>query len=156
MSAGGVEVGDQAPDFTLPGVQGSTRRDYTLSEYRGRKVVLAFYPGDFTPGCTKQMCQYRDNFEEFQGVEAVLLGISPQDVDSHERWIEKRQLPFPLLADTEKKVIDEYGVRGFGPIAVKRSTFVIDAAGIVRHKRVASIGVTWDKPGALAKVVAGI
>jgi peroxiredoxin Q/BCP len=156
MSASGVEVGDQAPDFTLPGVEGTTRRDYTLSEYRGRKVVLAFYPGDFTPGCTKQMCQYRDNFEEFQGVEAVLLGISPQDVDSHERWIEKRQLPFPLLADTEKKVIDEYGVRGFGPIAVKRSTFVIDAAGIVRHKRVASIGVTWDKPGALAKVVAGI
>lgn len=152
----GVEVGDQAPDFTLPGVEGTTRRDYTLSEYRGRKVVLAFYPGDFTPGCTKQMCQYRDNFEEFQGVEAVLLGISPQDVDSHERWIEKRQLPFPLLADTAKLVIDEYGVRGFGPIAVKRSTFVIDAAGIVRHKRVASIGVTWDKPGALAKVVAGI
>ena len=156
MSGGGAEVGDPAPDFTLPGVEGTTRRDYTLSEYRGRKVVLAFYPGDFTPGCTKQMCQYRDNFEEFQGVDAVLLGISPQDVDSHERWIEKRQLPFPLLADTEKKVIDEYGVRGFGPIAVKRSTFVIDAGGIVRHKRVASIGVTWDKPGALAKVVAGI
>jgi thioredoxin-dependent peroxiredoxin len=152
----GVEVGDQAPDFTLPGVEGTTRRDYTLSEYLGRKVVLAFYPGDFTPGCTKQMCQYRDNFEEFQGVDAVLLGISPQDVDSHEKWIEKRQLPFPLLADTEKTVIDAYGVRGFGPIAVKRSTFVIDAAGVVRHKRVASIGVTWDKPGALAKVVAGV
>ena len=152
----GVEVGDPAPDFTLPGVEGTTRRDYTLSEYRGRKVVLAFYPGDFTMGCTKQMCQYRDNFDEFQGVDAVLLGISPQDVDSHERWIAERRLPFPLLADTEKKVVDEYGVRGFGPIAVKRSTFVIDADGIVRHKRVASIGVTWDKPGALAKVVASI
>jgi len=119
-------------------------------------VVLAFYPGDFTPGCTKQMCQYRDNFEEFQGVEAVLLGISPQDVDSHAKWIEKRDFPFPLLADTDKTVIDAYGVRGFGPIAVKRSTFVIDAQGIVRHKRVASIGVTWDKPGALAKIVAGV
>ena len=69
---------------------GDERRDYTLSEYRGRKVVLAFYPGDFTPGCTKQMCQYRDQFEEFQGVEAVLLGISPQDVDSHEKWIKAR------------------------------------------------------------------
>jgi thioredoxin-dependent peroxiredoxin len=152
----GVEVGDQAPDFTLPGVEGTTRRDYTLSEYLGRKVVLAFYPGDFTPGCTKQMCQYRDGFEELQGVDAVLLGISPQDVDSHEKWIAKRQLPFPLLADTEKAVIDAYGVRGLGPIAVKRSTFVIDAAGVVRHKRVASIGVTWDKPGALANVVAGV
>ncbi len=149
-------MGDQAPDFTLPGVEGTTRRDYTLSEYRGRKVVLAFYPGDFTPGCTKQMCQYRDGFEELRGVEAVLLGISPQDVDSHARWIEKRSLPFPLLADTDRTVVDAYGVRGFGPIAVKRSTFVIDAEGIIRHQRVASIGVTWDKPGALAGIVAGI
>ena len=151
-----VEVGDRAPDFTLPGVEGTTRRDYTLSEHRGRTVVLAFYPGDFTPGCTKQMCQYRDGFEELRGVEAVLLGISPQDVDSHERWIEKRALPFPLLADTDRTVVDAYGVRGFGPIAVKRSTFVIDPQGTVRHRRVASIGVTWDKPGALAEIVAGI
>ena len=139
-----------------PGVEGTERRDYSLSDYQGRKVVLAFYPGDFTPGCTKQMCQYRDQFEEFQGVEAVLLGISPQDVDSHAKWIEKKDFPFPLLADTDKKVIDAYGVRGFGPIAVKRSTFVIDADGIVRHKRVASIGMSWDKPGALAKIVAGV
>jgi peroxiredoxin Q/BCP len=151
-----VEVGDLAPDFTLPGVQGTERRDYTLSEYRGQPVVLAFYPGDFTPGCTKQMCQYRDAFAEFEGVEAVLLGISPQDVDSHERWIEKRELPFPLLADTERKVVDEYGVRGFGPIAVKRSTFVIDGDGVVRHRRTASIGVTWDKPGQLAAIVRGL
>jgi peroxiredoxin Q/BCP len=151
-----VNVGDEAPDFTLPGVAGGERRDYTLSEYAGRKVVLAFYPGDFTPGCTKQMCQYRDQFEEFRGVEAVLLGISPQDVDSHERWIAEKQFPFPLLADTDRSVIEAYGVRGIGPIPVKRSTFVIDAGGIVRHKRVASIGITWDKPGALAKIVAGI
>ena len=151
-----IEVGQPAPDFTLPGIQNGAKRDYTLSEYRGKNVILAFYPGDFTPGCTKQMCQYRDAFAEFEGVEAVLLGISPQDVDSHEKWIEKKQFPFPLLADTEKKVIEEYGVRGFGPIAVKRSTFVIDAEGVVRHKRSASIGMTWDKPGALAKIVAGV
>jgi peroxiredoxin Q/BCP len=99
------------------------------------------------------MCQYRDQFEEFEGVEAVLLGISPQDVDSHERWIAKRALPFPLLADTEKTVIDTYGVRGFGPILVKRSTFVIDRDGIVRHRRSASVGMTWDKPGKLAQLV---
>ena len=70
-----AEVGDPAPDFTLPGVAGDARRDYSLSEYRGRKVVLAFYPGDFTPGCTKQLCQYRDQFSEFEGVEAVLLEV---------------------------------------------------------------------------------
>jgi peroxiredoxin Q/BCP len=148
-----VEVGDQAPDFTLSGVEGTTRRDYTLSDYRGKPVVLAFYPGDFTPGCTKQMCQYRDAFAEFEGVEAVLLGISPQDVDSHERWIEKREFPFPLLADTDKQVIDAYGVRGFGPIAVKRSTFVIDKDGIVRNRRSAALGMSWDKPGKLAEIV---
>ncbi len=153
----GPEVGSPAPDFTLPGIEGTTRRDYSLSEYRGHKVVLAFYPGDFTPGCTKQMCQYRDQFAEFEGVDAVLLGISPQDVDSHEKWIAEKQFPFPLLADPEKKVIEAYGVRGIGPIVVKRSTFVIDGEGILRHKRVsAMIGITWDKPGELAKIVAGV
>jgi peroxiredoxin Q/BCP len=151
-----AEVGQPAPEFSLPGIEGETVRDYTLSEYRGRKVVLAFYPGDFTPGCTKQMCQYRDQFAEFQGVEAVLLGISPQDVDRHGEWIAAKEFPFPLLADTDRKVIEAYGVKGFGPIPVKRSTFVIDAEGIVRHKRVASIGLSWDKPGELAKIVAGV
>ena len=99
------------------------------------------------------MCQYRDQFAEFQGVDAVLLGISPQDLDSHEKWIKAKEFPFPLLADTDKTVINAYGVKGFGPIAVKRSTFVIDGEGILRHKRVASIGITWDKPGQLAEIV---
>lgn len=151
-----AEVGQSAPDFTLPGIVGDERRDFTLSSYRGQKVVLAFYPGDFTPGCTKQMCQYRDQFAEFQGVEAVLLGISPQDVDSHDKWIKAKEFPFPLLADTDKSVIAAYGVKGIGPIPVKRSTFVIDGEGIVRHKRVASIGLSWDKPGQLAEIVRGI
>ena len=120
------------------------RRDYTLSEYRGQKVVLAFYPGDFTPGCTRQMCSYRDHFDEFEGVEAALLGISPQDVDSHEKWIEKRNLPFPLLADTDKKVIEAYGV-GAPVLGVRRSVFVVDGEGIVRYKHVAIIGATFGK-----------
>ena len=72
----GVEVGDKAPDFTLPGIENGVRRDYTLSEYRGQKVVLAFYPGDDTPGCTRQMCSYRDEFSVFEGVQAVLLTIA--------------------------------------------------------------------------------
>jgi peroxiredoxin Q/BCP len=151
-----AEVGRPAPDFTLPGIAGDERRDYSLSEFRGRTVVLAFYPGDFTPGCTRQMCQYRDAFSEFEGVDAVLLGISPQDVDSHERWIQAKQFPFPLLADTDRSVIEAYGVKGFGPIPVKRSTFVIDGEGVLRHRRVASIGVSWDKPGQLAEIVRGL
>ena len=90
-----AEVGQPAPEFTLPGVAGEERRDYSLSEFQGRKVVLAFYPGDFTPGCTKQMCQYRDQFAEFEGVEAVLLGISPQDVDSPREVDQGEGVPVP-------------------------------------------------------------
>ena len=105
-----IEPGQDAPDFTLPGIENGNRRDFTLSEYRGRNVVLAFYPGDFTPGCTRQLCSYRDDFSEFQRVGAVLLGISPQDVDSHERFAQKRSFPFPLLADVHKQVIEAYGV----------------------------------------------
>ena len=73
--------------------------------------MLAFYPGDNTPGCTRQMCSYRDDFSKFEETGAVLLGISPQDVDSHESWAEKKGFHFPLLADTDKKVIEPYGVR---------------------------------------------
>ena len=151
----GPEVGDAAPDFTLPGVHDGERRDHTLSEYRGQKVVLAFYPGDFTPGCTRQMCSYRDHFDEFEGVEATLLGISPQDVDSHEKWIEKRNLPFPLLADTDKKVIEAYGV-GAPVLGVRRSVFIVDGEGIVRYKHVAIIGATFRKANDLAKVLANV
>ncbi len=151
----GPEVGDAAPDFTLPGVHDGERRDYTLSEFRGQKVVLAFYPGDFTPGCTRQMCSYRDHFDEFEGVEATLLGISPQGVDSHEKWIEKRNLPFPLLADTDKKVIEAYGV-GAPVLGVRRSVFIVDGEGIVRYKHVAIIGATFRKANDLAKVLADI
>lgn len=146
----GVDLGDEAPDFTLPGVQGHDKRDYTLSEFRGRKVVLAFYPGDFTPGCTRQMCSYRDHFDDFGGVDAVVLGISPQDVESHERWIEAKSLPFPLLADTDRTVITAYGV-GAPVIGVRRSVFLVDTQGIVRYKHVAIIGATFRKSEELAR-----
>ena len=101
-----IEVGQAAPDFTLPGVENGERRDYTLSEFRGRRSCSRSIPGDNTPGCTSQMCSYRDDFVEFEATGAVLLGISPQDVDSHETWVEKKGFHFPLLADTDKKVIE--------------------------------------------------
>ena len=94
-----IEVGQAAPEFTLPGIRDGERSDYTLSSFRGRNVVLAFYPGDFTPGCTRQLCSYRDNLEELDATGAVLLGISPQDVDTHERFAEKHGYHFPLLAE---------------------------------------------------------
>jgi peroxiredoxin Q/BCP len=148
-----IEVGQEAPDFTLPGVCDGERRDYTLSEYRGRKVVLAFYPGDNTPVCTKQMCSYRDDFSKFDESGAVLLGISPQGVDSHEQWAAKRDFHFPLLADTEKQVIERYGVKG-KLIEVKRSVFVVGPDGIVRYADRKAIGATFVSADKLVPILA--
>jgi thioredoxin-dependent peroxiredoxin len=149
------EVGQPAPEFTLAGIENGVRRDYTLSDYRGQKVVLAFYPGDDTPGCTRQMCSYRDEFAVFEGVQAVLLGISPQDVDSHERWAKKRNLQFPLLADTDRAVAREYGVAA-PVIGIRRSVFVIDGEGVVRYKDMKLIGATFEKADKLAGILKGI
>lgn len=134
-----VEVGDRAPDFTLPGTGG---HDYTLSEYRGRKVVLAFYPGDFTPGCTRQLCSYRDDFAVF--ADAVVLGISPQSVDRHEEFAAKYGFEFPLLADADKEVAAAYGIRA-PLIGIRRSVFVVDEAGVVRSAHVGIVGITHVK-----------
>ncbi|MDQ1532506.1 MAG: thioredoxin-dependent peroxiredoxin [Actinomycetota bacterium] len=150
-----ITVGTVAPDFTLPGIENGVRRAYTLSEYRGRKVVLAFYPGDNTPGCTRQMCSYRDEFAVFEGVQAVLLGISPQDVDSHEQWAKKRNLQFPLLADTDRRVARQYGVAA-PVIGIRRSVFVVDAEGIVRYKDMKLIGATFEKADKLAGILSDI
>jgi peroxiredoxin Q/BCP len=153
MSA--VEPRQPAPDFTRPGIENGVRRDYTLSEYRGRKVVLAFYPGDNTPGCTRQMCSYRDEFAVFEGVQAVLLGISPQDVDSHDAFAQKRSLQFPLLADTDRVVAKRYGVAA-PVIGIRRSVFVIDAEGVVRYKDMKIIGATFERADKLAGILQGI
>jgi peroxiredoxin Q/BCP len=147
-----IEVGQSAPEFTLPGVCDGERREYTLSEYRGRPVVLAFYPGDFTPGCTRQMCSYRDDLAKFNDTGAVLLGISPQDVDSHERWAEKKGFHFPLLADPDKKVIEAYGV-GAPLIGVRRSVFVVDGDGVVRFTDRKLIGATFVPADKLVPVL---
>ncbi|MBM3672446.1 MAG: peroxiredoxin [Actinobacteria bacterium] len=148
----GPQVGDPAPDFTLPGVQGHDRRGYTLSDYRGQKVLLAFYPGDFTLGCTRQMCTYRDNFDEFTDVDATVFGISPQDVDSHERWIEKQGFQFPLLADTDRKVAEAYGIAA-PVIGVRRSIFAIDTAGLVQYRCTGTVRAIFKPPKAIAEIL---
>src|SRR5581483_11550912 len=109
-------VGDPAPDFTLPGTGGT---DFTLSSYRGRRVVLVFYPGDNTPVCTNQLNTYTKEIGQFEGLEAQILAISPQGVESHEKFSCKQGgFGFPLLADTDKKVGGLYGV--LGPIGFYR------------------------------------
>jgi thioredoxin-dependent peroxiredoxin len=150
-----MQLGEAAPDFTLPGIEKGERRDFSLAEFRGRNVVLAFYPGDNTPGCTRQLCSYRDDWSEFERIDAVLLGISPQDVDSHEKFATKHNFPFPLLADTDKSVTAAYGV-GAPIIGVRRSVFVVDAEGIVRYADRKLIGATFVPTDKLVPVLAGL
>jgi peroxiredoxin Q/BCP len=139
---GSPDLGSSAPDFTLDGTSPEGRRPYVLSSLRGRPVVLAFYPGDDTPVCTKQLCSYQDDLSRFAEFDALVLGISAQDLGSHERFAAKRGLTFPLLADTDKAVARRYGV--LGPFGVRRAVFVLDADGVVRWKHVSALGLTYQ------------
>ena len=132
-------IGDTAPEFTLPGTGG---REYSLSEYRGRPVVLVFYPGDDTPVCTKQLNSYNDDLADFSEMNAQVLAISAQDVASHESFAGKHGFDFPLLADTDKTVAAAYGT--LGPIGFpRRSVFIIDGDGVVRYAHRAIAGLTF-------------
>jgi peroxiredoxin Q/BCP len=144
-----LNVGDPAPDFALPG---TGERTYRLSDYRGRKLVLAFYPGDFTAVCTKQFCSYRDQSDQLDGLGADVLGISPQSVESHERFAEEKRLNVPLLADEDKSVARAYGVVA-GPM-VRRAIFVIDEEGVVRYRKVTLAGLTYESVDDLERAVA--
>jgi peroxiredoxin Q/BCP len=146
-----VDVGDAAPDFELPGTGGKI---YKLSDYRGRKVILAFYPGDFTAVCTKQFCSYRDQRERMDNLGADVLGISPQSVDSHERFTEEKHLNVPLLADEDKAVARAYGVLA-GPM-VRRAIFVIDEQGVIRHRKVTLVGLSFAGVDDLEQAVAAL
>ena len=146
-----LNVGDPAPDFELPGTGDKT---YRLADYRGRKVVLAFYPGDFTAVCTKQFCSYRDQEDKLDGLGADVLGISPQSVESHERFTEEKRLNVPLLADEDKAVAKAYGVVA-GPL-VRRAIFVVDERGIIGYRKVTLAGLTYESVADLEKAVAGV
>ena len=144
-----ANVGDAAPDFTLPGTGG---QDYALSSYRGKPVVLVFYPGDNTAVCTTQLKKYTSDFDEFEGVDARILAISPQDVASHEGFSTKHGFRFPLLADTDKAVGKAYGV--LGPVGFyRRSVFVVDAGGVIRYAHRAIAGLTYKSSDDLVRAV---
>jgi peroxiredoxin Q/BCP len=133
------QVGEQAPDFELPGTDGPFR----LSAHRGERVVLLFYPGDNTMVCTKQFCSYRDRAEDFAALDATVVGISAQDLDSHQGFIEKNSLNVPLLADVDKAVAKAYGAFS-SRFQTKRAVIVIDEQGIVRHRHDHLLGLDYQ------------
>ncbi len=129
-----VQVGKKAPDFRLPAHDGT---EISLKSFRGKRVVLYFYPKDDTPGCTTQACDLRDNHAALQAQGAIVLGVSPDSPSSHEKFRKKYQLNFPLLADEDHQVAEAYGVwkeksmygRKFW--GIERSTFILDEKGLV-------------------------
>lgn len=131
-----VEVGQPAPDFTLPDQHG---QEVSLANLKGSPVVLYFYPRDDTPGCTREACAFRDARTAYEKAGAKVVGVSPDGVKSHRKFADKYELPFTLVADTEKAVCQAYGVwqeksmYGKTSMGVVRSTFVIDGDGVVRH-----------------------
>jgi peroxiredoxin Q/BCP len=142
------QVGDPAPDFTLEGTGGSFR----LSDHRGQRVVLLFYPGDETAVCTKQFCSYRDRADDMSALDAVVVGISDQDLDSHEAFSAHHGLTVPLLADVGREVAGAYGVSA-PVLGTRRAAFIVDEDGIVRYGMVHTLGLDFQNVDDLAEAL---
>ena len=131
-----LQEGQKAPEFTAKDQEGN---EVTLSQFLGKKVVLYFYPKDDTPGCTAEACDFRDNYQGLTAKGIVVLGVSVDDEKSHKKFIAKHNLPFTLLADTDKQIVEAYGVWGeknmYGKtyMGTNRKTFLIDEQGNIAH-----------------------
>jgi len=153
------ETGQVPPDFTLPGITlaggEAIQADYTLSQQRGKPIVLAFYPGDNTAVCTRQLCSYTSGLESFTGFGAAVWAISPQGLASHEQFARKYNLAFPLLADEGLTVARQYGIT-LGGAGLRRSVFVIDADGVLRWKHVTLVGLTFPTAQTISSQLASL
>ncbi len=131
-----LEIGSSAPDFSLNGDDG---KKHTLKEFRGKKVVMYFYPKDDTSGCTKESCSFRDNLSAIKAKGAVVIGVSADDTESHKKFISKHDLNFPLLSDESKSMLESYGVwklksfMGRKYMGIERTTLIIDEKGKISH-----------------------
>ena len=131
-----LKPGDKAPDFTLPSTEG---KDVSLKDLRGQKVVLYFYPKDDTPGCTKESCSFSENLGRVKKKGALIYGVSADSIVSHEKFIDKYSLSFPLLSDESREMINAYGVwqqksmMGKKYMGIVRTTFIIDEKGKIAH-----------------------
>jgi thioredoxin-dependent peroxiredoxin len=153
------DTGEAAPEFTLPGVAlkdgDAIESQYTLSAHRGSPLVLAFYPGDNTAVCTRQLCSYTSGLESFTSFGADVWAISPQGLASHAQFARKYQLAFPLLADEGLAVSRRYGIT-LGGAGLRRSVFVVDADGVLRWKHVTLVGLTFPPAKTIAAQLAAL
>lgn len=129
-------VGDTAPDFELPADDGSA---FKLAAQRGKRVLLVFYPGDNTPVCTAQLCEYRDGFDDYRDLGVEVVGISSDSIESHRDFKRKRMLPFALLSDVGLAVAKRYGAAGM--LGMKRAVFLVDEQGVVRYAHVEALAL---------------
>ena len=146
-----LNVGDKAPQFVLEDDQGQS---FDLGEQAGKKVLLVFYPGDDTPVCTKQLCDYRDGIEAFEGLGVEVVGISGDDGESHRRFRDKYDLPFTLLSDPDLKVAEAYDSKGL--LGMKRSVFLVDEAGVIRYRHVESVALFRRSREELLEAIAAL
>lgn len=134
-----VNIQDKAPNFKAKALVNGEEKEISLLDYIGKRVVVYFYPRDLTPGCTTQACNIRDNWSKFQNEDIVVLGISTDDIKSHKKFAEKKELPFILVDDSDKKIVKDYGVYGekkfMGKtyLGTSRKTFLIDKKGVIVH-----------------------
>jgi peroxiredoxin Q/BCP len=153
------ETGQVPPDFTLPGIELAdgevVHSQYTLSQQRGQPIVLAFYPGDNTAVCTRQLCSYTSGLESFTGFGAQVWAISPQGLASHEQFARKYDLAFPLLADEGLTVARQYGIT-LGGAGLRRSVFVIDSGGVLRWKHITLVGLTFPTTATISAQLAAL
>lgn len=145
-----MKVGDKAPDFTLPDGDGNS---WTLSEQRGKTVVLLFYPGDNTPVCTKQMCSVRDNWSEYEDTGAVVVGISTDSARSHRDFADQYELPLRLLSDERGEVVEKYDVKSWVPGRSARAVVVVDEEGRIKYHDVMAVGMFRPKDSEVIEAI---
>jgi peroxiredoxin Q/BCP len=146
-----AKIGDLAPDFELEGTQGR----FKLSDHRGGKVILLFYPGDFTPVCTKQFCSYSDRYEEMDRLDATIVGISAQSVERHHEFQAMHAIPVPLLADADRSVAKAYGLTQ--PIlGTRRAVVIVDEDGRIAYRHVHLLGLDFQTVDELKEALASV
>ena len=144
-----AEVNQKAPEIKLAADDGT---EFVLSDHLGARILLVFYPGDNTPVCTRQLCEYRDGIESFAELGVTVVGISSDGLESHRKFRQKHELPFVLLSDEDLEIADRYGCKGL--LGMKRAVFLVDEAGIIRYAHIEVLALFKRSASELLAVIA--